>query len=200
MNLIIDKQNGKMQVALPGRMDDREFFEFCMQNPELSLERDARGNILVMEPVNMFGGRFEIRAATALDNWNDQSGLGIAFSSNTGFTLPNGAVRSPDASWIAIERYKQLPQAEKEAFAHICPDFVLEIRSKSDSLDRLQTKMREYMANGARLGFLIDPIEQQAFIYRPDSLPERIPGFEGALSGEPVLPGFSLPLGLFESV
>jgi Uma2 family endonuclease len=111
MELTIDYElPGGSTFIFPENMSEEAFSEFCMQNPELNLERDARGNILVMKPVNMLGGRFEIRATTALDNWNDQHRLGMAFSYNTGFTLTNGAVRSPDASWISNKRLATLPK------------------------------------------------------------------------------------------
>ena len=189
----------ELTIDLGNGMSEDEFFEFCMKNPELFLERDKHGNIIIMAPVFFDSGNFESIANGELHYWNRQAKAGKVFSSNAGFTLPNGAVRSPDASWIANDRIAQLPPAERKKFAHICPDFVLEIRSASDRLKNVKEKMEEYIENGARLGFLIDPIDRQAFIYRPDGAVEHIAGLDAALSGESVLPGFSLPLSLFKS-
>lgn len=198
MKLLIAEQTRDVEVRFGAGMSEDEFFQFCVQNPELNLERDAHGNILIMAPVKFEGGRFESRAIVALGKWNDETNLGEVFSSQTGFTLPNGAVRSPDASWISNEKLAALSEEEYERFAHICPEVVIEIRSKSDRLKTLQAKMEEYIENGAQLGFLIDPVAQSAAIYRADGPVEIFEGLDGVLSGEPVLPGFSLPLGRFK--
>lgn len=180
------------------RMSEEAFFAFSMQNPDLIMERDKHGNILIMPPVNILGARFESRAFTALTIWNTGKQLGEVFNSNAGFTLPNGAVRAPDVSWISTERMAALSREELEQFGHICPEFIIEVRSKSDALDALRKKMKEYIENDARLGFLIDPKEQQAFVYRADGAVETYKGLDAVLSGEPLLPGFSLPLSLFQ--
>jgi Uma2 family endonuclease len=198
MEVIIDRELPRgSKLIFPEEMSEEAFDEFCMQNPDLFLERDKHGNIVVEPPVSFDTGGYELEASGQLYIWNRKHRAGKVFSPSTGFTLPNGAVRSPDLSWISAERVAQLPKGERKKFARICPDFVMEIRSCSDRLPHLQEKMQEYIENGAQLGFLIDPIEQQAFIYRPDTSVAHIAGLEGSLSGEPVLPGFFLPLSLF---
>jgi len=179
------------------RMSESEFFEFCIANTELNVERDKHGTIEIVAPVTYHGGRIELHAAGQLYLWSQQTGLGYAFSSSVGFTLPNGAVRSPDASWVQKSRHDALPIGEKEKFAHICPDFVVEIRSASDSLLRLKTKMTEYMENGCRLAFLIDPSKQIAWIYEVNKEVVEISGFEQKLSVGELMPGFSLDLSVF---
>lgn len=130
---------------------------------------------------------FQLRA------WNRQTRLGKSFDSSTGFQLPNGANRSPDASWVAIERWNALTPTEQERFVPLCPDFVVELRSASDALAPLQAKLQEYMEHGARLGWLIDPKQQVVEIYRPNQ-PAEVVQAPTQLSGEPVLPGFVLDL------
>ena len=200
MEVIIDRELPRgSKLKFPERMSEEAFSDFCMQNPDLILERDQYGNILVEPPVYYGGSCHESAAHEQLFVWSHRNKTGKVFTSNAGYTLPNGAVRSPDASWISNERIVGLLEREHNKFAHICPDFVLEIRSGSDRLQELKNKMKEYMENGAQLGFLIDPIEQQAFIYRPDGTVEHFAGLDGELSGEPVLPGFSMPLSLFKA-
>ena len=183
------------------RMNEEEFFNFCMANPELHLERDKKGTIFIMAPVFSEGGKFESAAIIELGIWNKQSRMGTVFSSQTGFTLPNKAVRSPDASWISNVRMNTLSASEMKIFAHICPDFVIEICSASDRLNTLKKKMEEYLQNGCRLGFLIDPVEKQAFIYHTEKAVEIFKDFErDTLSGGDVLPGFLLPLNLFKPI
>ena len=121
--------------------------------------------------------------------WARPDGTGVFFDSSAGFTLPNGAKRSPDASWIPKSRWDRLTQGEKESFTEICPEFVIELRSPSHRVTDIKEKMDEYIANGSRLGWLLDPIENRAFIYRPGQPPEGIDK-PGILSGDPVLPGF----------
>ncbi len=137
---------------------------------------------------------FNADVTTEVNLWNRQQKLGKTFDSNTGFTLPNKAVRSPDTAWIALERWLSLPTDDRKRFAHISPDFVIEIRSENDDLARLHDKMREYQSNGVRLGWLIDPQKQQVWIYRLNCTIDHVPTFQTALSGEEVLPGFALRL------
>lgn len=175
-------------------MSDDEFFQFCQINDTLEFERDSHGNIIVMSPTGSFSGSLNLRVSGLLFVWNEQSGLGEVFDSSTGFTLPNGAVRSPDASWIRKETWIKLSQSEKERFAPVCPDFVVEIRSKTDDLKYLLEKMKEYIANGTRLGWLIDRFDRKAYVFRGDGS-ASMEEFDVTLSGENVLPGFSLDLG-----
>jgi Uma2 family endonuclease len=172
----------------------RGFYRLCRANPELRLERTARGIVEAMPPA--FGGtgarNAGLTARVVLWSWND--GTGVAFDSSAGFTLPNGAVRSPDASWIRNERWNALTEEQRNnSFSPICPDFVVELRSHSDRMKKLRKKMREYIAQGARLGWLLDPIRGTVEIYRPSRPVERF-SKPATLSGEDVLPGFVLEL------
>ena len=176
-------------------MNDDEFFQFCQMNDTLEFERDSHKNIIVMSPTGSFTGNFNLRISALIFIWNESYGLGEVFDSSTGFTLPNGAVRSPDVSWIKEERWDLLTQDQKEKFAPICPDFVVEIRSKSDELMYLRNKMVEYIENGSQLGWLIDRFEQQVYIYRQGKAVEILDSLNVNLSGELTLPGFTLDLG-----
>jgi Uma2 family endonuclease len=194
MKLIVDK--AEWQFPERWRMTDEEFFAFATQMNEKRIERDKDGNILIMPPVGGDTGEHEVNASFYLKLWAIQKG-GRVFGSNTAFVLPNGAVRSPDAAWIANEKYNRVPKELQKKFPPICPDFVIEVRSPSDNLKPIQEKMDEYLENGALLGFLIDPVQQKAWIYRPQMAPELVEDFSGNLSGENVLPGFELPLSAF---
>jgi Uma2 family endonuclease len=174
-------------------MTDDQFYQLCRNNPDLKFERNARGEIIIMPPTGGETGRRNTRITQQLANWVDASGLGISFDSSTCFKLPNGADRSPDAAWIATERWNNLTSAQKEQFPPICPDFVLELMSPSDRLKDTQAKMQEYKDNGARLGWLINRRDRQVEIYRQGQDVEVLQSLI-ALSGEDVLPGFVLNL------
>jgi Uma2 family endonuclease len=174
-------------------MGDREFSDFCHMNPELRIERTAKGDIVIMPPAGGETGRREFALSLQVGNWAKSDGTGICFSPSTGFTLPNGAKRSPDVAWVGRERWESLTADERDQFPPLCPDFVVELRSRSDSLKSLREKMEEYIANGARLGWLIDPIERQVYVYRPSVTMVCIAAPE-QLSGDPVLKGFVLDL------
>jgi Uma2 family endonuclease len=173
-------------------MSEEEFFQFCRMNDTLEFERDSHGNIILMSPTGSFTGNINLRISGHLFLWNEISGLGEVFDSSTGFTLPNGAIRSPDVSWIRNERWNALSQEEKEQFAPICPDFVIEILSESDELQYLHDKMQEYIANGAELGWLIDRFEGKVAVYRSGQAATVHNTLSIELSGEPTLPGFVL--------
>jgi Uma2 family endonuclease len=175
------------------QLTDEEFEQLCHGNPELRLERSATGGLIVMPPVGSEGGHYNVEVTTDLTLWNRQSQKGITFDSSAGFTLPNGAIRSPDASWIEQRRWNALSAAQRRKFAPISPDFVIELKSPSDKLSDLQDKMQEYITNGARLGWLIDPETKEVEIYRPNQPVERLKN-PTSLSGEDVLPGFTLNL------
>jgi Uma2 family endonuclease len=189
--------NESTQVTLrfrPGlRLSDRAFAKLCAANPDLRLERTARGELEIMAPASSGTGGRNAALTARLFNWVDATGRGKAFDSSAGFILPNGATRSPDTSWISGERWDALDTEERETFSHICPDFVVELRSKTDDVKTLRKKMREYIAQGARLGWLLDPFEDEALIYRPGRRVEVIKSPK-TLSGEDVLPGFVLDL------
>ncbi|MCP9295010.1 MAG: Uma2 family endonuclease [Planktothrix agardhii LY1] len=169
------------------------FVQLAQINRDLQLERTATGELIVMPPTGSETGNRNLDIAGQLWLWNRQNQLGIAFDSSTGFHLPNGADRSPDASWIRQERWDLLTQEEREIFAPICPDFVLELRSKNDALDKLQAKMIEYIENGASLGWLIDRKNKTVEIYRQNQDVELL-NHPVNLSGSDILPGFMLDL------
>ena len=174
-------------------LTDEEFFEFCQINRDLRIERTAKGELLIMPPTGTETGGRNFRLNGQLYNWTEQDGTGIGFDSSTGFKLPNSAERSPDAAWVKLERWNTLTPEQQKKFAPICPDFVVELRSPSDNLEPLKTKMQEYIENGVRLGWLIDRKNQQVYIYRPEVPVERL-DHPASVSGEPVLPGFVLDL------
>jgi Uma2 family endonuclease len=173
------------------QMTDEQFYTFCLDNRDLRIERSANGDVIIMPPTFSDTGNRNVKIAQQLANWSDQDGTGETFDSNTGFTLPNGATRSPDASWIKSERWNALTDEQKASFAPICPDFVVELRSSSDSLSSLQAKMQEYIDNGAILGLLIDRKNRTVEVYRPDRPSERLNAPE-TVSCDPELPGFTL--------
>ena len=186
-----------MVIPLKSRfihMTEEEFFLFCQEMRGFHIERDTEGTILIMETTGSETGSFNADITTEVTLWNRQTQKGKTFDSSTGFTLPNKAVRSPDAAWIAIERWKALSPEDRKRFAHISPDFVVEIRSESDGFERLYEKMIEYQENGVRLAWLIDPIKEQVWIFRAGGAIEKVASFDIPLSGEEVLPGFELRL------
>lgn len=175
-------------------MSEEDFYQFCQMNDTLEFERDSHGNIILMSPTGSFTGSLNFRVLGNLFVWNEKWGLGEAFDSATGFTLPNGAIRSPDASWIKNERWNLLTDEQKEKFAPICPDFIVEIRSKSDELKYLLEKLDEYIENGTQLAWLIDRFDNKVYIYRSDKSITILDSLQVKLSGELVLPEFVLDL------
>jgi Uma2 family endonuclease len=172
----------------------QEFVELCQANQDLQLERVATGEVIIMPPTYPWTGRKNSGLIAQLWNWNDCTGLGIVFDSSTGFTLPNGAVKSPDASWVSNESWDSLTATQQqEEFSPIAPDFVVELRSSNDSLDKLRAKMREYLDNGVLLGWLIDPKNKTVEIFRQERGVEVLQSPD-ILSGEDVLAGFELNL------
>ena len=174
-------------------LTDDQFYELCQANRDLRLERTATGEIIIMPPAGGETGHRNIKLAFQLEAWSSQNDLGIAFDSSTGFKLPNGAERAPDASWIKCDRWHSLSTEQKRKFPPLCPDFVIELRSETDSIKTLQLKMQEYIDNGAKLGWLIDPKTQKVEIYRSGKQVEIIQN-PATLFGEDVLPGFLLNL------
>jgi Uma2 family endonuclease len=174
-------------------LSDEQFFAFCRLNDEWRIERTAEGEIEIMPPVGGGTGNRNAGITAQLWTWATRDGTGEAFDSSAGFKLPNGATRSPDASWIGRERLTTLAARERERFLPRCPDFVVELRSPSDRLRVLQAKLREYIENGARLGWLIDATDRRVEVYRPGTPVERLDA-PASLSGEPELPDFVLDL------
>ncbi len=147
---------------------DDQFFDFCLANKELRIERSAEGDYEIMTPTGGATGWRNSRLVTQLTIWADFDGSGVVFDSSTGFILPNEAIRSPDVSWVKKSRLAMLTEEQKTRFLPLCPDFVIELRSPSDNILSLQEKMQEYSANGASLGWLIDPETKQVQVYQPD--------------------------------
>ncbi|MCC5613650.1 Uma2 family endonuclease [Nostoc sp. CHAB 5836] len=173
-------------------LTDDQFFQLCQNNRDLRLERTAEGELIIMPPTGWESGNRNSKLTQRLGNWTDADGKGLAFDSSTGFKLPNGANRSPDASWVSRKRLAAL-NPDPAKFLPMAPDFAVELRSASDSLKTVQQKMQEYIDNGVRLGWLIDPQNQRVEIYRPGKDVEVLQS-PTSLSGEDVLPGFVLDL------
>lgn len=174
------------------RVTHEEFEKLCQDNPDLRLELTEDGQLITMAPAGWQSSKRNSKLNSRVDIWNEQVDLGEVFDSSGGFTLPNGAVRSPDVTWI--EKSKLEGISPDIAFPEVVPDFVIELRSKSDSIKTLREKMAEYRSNGVRLGWLINPQQQQVEIYRPGQDVEILQS-PTMLSGEDVLPGFSIDLG-----
>ena len=171
-----------------------EFAAFALANPDLRCEHSAQGDLILMPPADAWGDSRNTEFNADLIIWNRRLPMpGIVFGQSAGFVLPNGATRSPDASWISAARWNALSPEERRGFAPICPDFVMEMLSPSDRLSETQRKMEEYLANGAALGFLIDRKNRTVYIYRPNT-PVEVLHDTATLSGDPELPGFSLSL------
>lgn len=168
-----------------------QFYELCQDNPDVPMERSPDGELIIMAPMGGEGGSREAALITKVGVWNELTGLGIVFSSQTVFSLPGGGDRSPDVAWVKLERWNALSLEDREGFPPICPDFVIELRSRSDRLKPLQKKMQEYIDSGLRLGWLINLQDRQVEIYRIGRSVEII-GLPTTLSGEDVLPDFSL--------
>lgn len=186
---------GSLFLALPPvvQLDDEQFYELCRLNRELRIERAAGGGLSIMPPAGGDTSRRNAEIVRQLANWARRNGAGACFDSSCGFVLPNGAIRSPDAAWVLRERLDSLTERQRSRFLPLCPDFVVELRSPTDSLQVLQDKMRQYMDNGAGLGWLIDPQRREVFVYRPDGSVECLRGPEH-LSAEPLMAGFRLGL------
>ena len=174
-------------------LTDEQFFQLCQNNPDMRFERTASGELIIMSPTGSITGSKNSDLNYQVTAWNRKYKLGKSFDSSTGFKLPNGAERSPDASWVKMERWNTLTEEEQERFAPLCPDFVVELMSSSDTLEKTKAKMKEYMGNGARLGWLINRKQKQIEIYRQNQGVEILE-FPQTVSGEDVLPGFVLDL------
>jgi Uma2 family endonuclease len=174
-------------------MSDEQFFDLCQLNRDLRIERTSQGDLVIMPPTGSKTGGINFKLTGVFYHWVETDSTGVGFDSSTGFTLPNGATRSPDLAWVKRDRWEGLTPEQRKGFALLCPDFVLELRSPSDALEYVQAKMQEYLDNGAQLGRLIDPIEKKVYIYRPQT-PVACLDNPQTISGDPVLPGFVLEL------
>ena len=183
-----------LRLAPVIELSDRQFFKLCQLNRDLRIERTSQGDLVIMPPTGSETGRINFKLTQLFGQWVDADGTGVGFDSSTGFTLPNGATRSPDLAWVKRSRWEALTRQQREGFAPLCPDFVLELRSPSDALEDAQAKMQEYLDNGAQLGWLIDPVEKKVYVYRPQAPVECLDNPQ-TVSGDPVLPGFVLEVG-----
>ena len=168
MSVTMSASTPRLSFSREAPLTDELFTQLCQANPLMRLERSAEGELVIMAPAGMESSGRNLILTGQLFVWVQKTGLGKAFDSSAGFTLPNGAIRSPDASWITRERLNTLTREQRERFAPICPDFVAELRSPSDEVDILREKMEEYRECGARLGWLIDPWSRRVEIYGPD--------------------------------
>jgi len=175
------------------KFTDDEFWDFCRQNDEMRIEMTKGGDVIVMPPTGSKTSDRNAEITTQLRNWSKKNKRGKTYDSSGGFKLPNGATRSPDASWVQKERIEQFTAKQREKFLPLCPDFVIELRSASDSLKELQNKMEEYIENGAKLGWLINPKDKEIYIYRPNRETEILQNPQ-TVSGEDILDGFELDL------
>lgn len=174
-------------------LSEDEYFQFCTRHRDLRIEMTSEGQMIVMMPVGGEGSHRNLFLTTRFGTWSETDPTGIGFDSSGGFRLPNNAKRSPDIAWVKRERWESLTPKERKKFPPLCPDFVVELRSDTDRLSKLQDKMQEYIENGAQLAWLIDPIEKRGHIYRP-GLPVEILDNPPEVSGEPLLSGFALKL------
>ncbi|MGK7959729.1 Uma2 family endonuclease [Crocosphaera sp.] len=175
------------------RISETDLEKLCQENPEARLETNSEGQLIIMSPTGSETGKFNISLAAQVWNWNNQTKLGVAFDSSTGFKLSNGAVRSPDVSWLSLAKWKGLSKQQQRKFASIAPDFVIELMSPTDELNELQNKMKEYMNCGVQLGWLINPDQKQVEIYRQQENPEILNNPQ-TLSGEQILPNLIVNL------
>jgi Uma2 family endonuclease len=179
--------------AILDRLSDDEFYDFCQRNRDLRIESTRDGDLIIMPPTGGETGHRNALVTAQLVNWSLADGTGLAFDSSTGFRLPNGAKRSPDSAWVSRQRWERLSKKQRTKFPPLAPDFVVEIRSTSDPLGDLKAKMAEYIENGVRLGWLVDPTARKVWVYRLESEPQELDAPD-ELDGGDVLPGFILKL------
>jgi Uma2 family endonuclease len=175
------------------KLNDEDFEDFCRQNPDLKMELTKEGELIVIPPTGGRTGYRNFSLIVEFGKWSEKDGTGVGFDSSTVFVLPSGAKRSPDLAWVSNERWNSLSNEEQEKFPPLCPDFVVELRSRTDLLFTLQEKMREYVENGAQLGWLIDPSEKKVYVYR-QGVEAEILDHPSKVSGEPLLKEFVLNL------
>ena len=197
-SLLIKAESADLKINLgfltaSKAMPDEQFYQFCLSNPELRIERSALGEITIMPSAFSDTGNRNLKISQQVANWADSDGPGEVFDSSAGFTLPNGATRSPDTSWILAARWNALTDEQKDSFAPIVPDFVIELRSASDTMKSLQEKMQEYIENGVRLGLLIERKARKVYLHRSGQAPEILDNPNGVSCG-PELVGFVLKM------
>ena len=193
MQILVEETEPPTAIQWAHRMTDDEYFQFCADNRDLRIERTAEGDIVIMPPAGFESGHRNSELIRQLGNWAINDGRGLACDSNTEYLLPSGAAYAPDASWVLQSRLDKFTRDEKRKFPRLCPDFVIELMSPSDRLPKAKGKMREWMENGAQLGWLLDPDHRTVYVYRPDREPERLVNPE-RLAGEGPVAGFVLTL------
>lgn len=194
--LIKDYPMPFLHVNLGDEMSDDEFFAFCMANKHLRIERDEKNQIIVIPPLGTESGSHNSEVNYAVQYWNKQTKMGKVFDSSSGFSLPDGSMRSPDIAWTSIEKWNAIPKEKWKKFAPLVPDFAVEVLSPSDDSETMKEKMHKWIRNGVRLGWLIAPEQETVFIYRADGTVDKVQGFDKHLSGEDVLPDFEFDLGV----
>jgi Uma2 family endonuclease len=177
-----------------GQLSDDQLFRLCASNKNIRIERTSKGELVLMAPTGGNTGWRNSDINAEVRNWSKRTGLGKTFDSSTGFLLPNGAVRSADVAWLTMERWNGLSEEQRKKFPPLAPDLVIELMSESDRLQPLHEKMLEWIGNGCRLGWLIDPANEKAYIYRAGEQPDIVDTFDAPLSGDDILPGFVLHL------
>ena len=193
-NFVLNRMSPLTVKLDPLTLSDEQFYQLCQNNRNLRFERNRQGDLMIMPPTGGETGNRNAKIIVKLGIWTEQNGTGIFFDSSTGFKLPNGSDKSPDAAWIPLEKWNGLTPEERQGFVPLCPDFVIELRSKSDNLKVLQEKMQEYLENGTQLGWLINRQDRQVEIYRQGQVVEFLEN-PNSLSGEDILPSFVLDLG-----
>jgi Uma2 family endonuclease len=190
---IPESEGGGIRLAPQGWTED-EFFDFCQANGDLRIERTAKGEIIIMSPAGGYGSFRSGEVFGQLRAWAERDGTGVAFNCGTGFLLPTGGMRSPDAAWVKRSRLEELTHKEKEKFIPLCPDFLIEVASPSDRLSDLLEKMEEYRQSGLPLGWLLLPKKKQVRVYTSAAAASIILEAPNRVSADPVLPGFTLEL------
>jgi len=194
MNVALPEIDQPVRLRFERPMTDEELMRFCAANEMVRVERDTNGELILMSPSGSGTGRTNSELIYQLAAWARETNSGATFDSNAGFTLPDGSMRSPDAAWIAWPRWNALSKEEQAGFAPICPEFVIELRSPSDSLAELQAKMRSWVANGAEVAWLVDPARKTVEVYRPGREAEVVAG-GSVVEGDGPVAGFVLELG-----
>ncbi len=177
-----------------GKIDDQKYLDLCKKNPESRIERSSKGEIIIMAPTGGETGRRNSDLLSFVWNWNKKKKLGVIFDSSTAFKLPKGGIRSPDVGFVSNKKWNSLSSEDKKKFPPLCPEFVVELLSDSDSIETSQKKMVEWLDNGCLLAWLIDLDEKKIYIYRNNKPLEVLVGLDHILSGEDVLPEFTLDL------
>lgn len=185
-----------LKGSVPSMLTDEEFVRFCEDNPDLRIERNSNLEIIIKSPVSTLSSLHSSEIFGQLSAWNRNDPKGLVFDSSVGFTLPDRSVLSPDASWLSKEKWARLPKEERDKFAAVCPEFVIEVRSKTDSLEELKSKMISWIKNGAELAWLIDPRQEICYLYNKAGTIKQVNGFDRKIKGEGPVIGFELDLSL----